>query len=72
VSLLRDVAAELIGMFLADLRLSGAILILVLSVAGLVATFAAEPLIGGAALLLGCHLILIEAAFREARRRARS
>jgi hypothetical protein len=72
VNLLGDVAAELVGMFLADLRLSGAILILVLSVAGLVATFTAEPLIGGVALLLGCHLILIEAALREARRRTRS
>jgi hypothetical protein len=72
MTLLADVAHELVGMFLADLRLSGAILVLVLSVAGLVLAVQAEPLIGGAALLIGCHVILVEAALREARRRRRS
>ena len=71
MTLLRDIANELAGMFLADARLSGAILTLVLS-AAVVATFAAEPLIGGTVLLIGCHVILVEAAFREARRRRRS
>lgn len=72
MTLLRDIANELAGMFLADARLSGAILTLVLSAAGLVATFRAEPLIGGAVLLIGCNVILVEAAFREDRRRRRS
>jgi hypothetical protein len=72
MTLLADVAKELLGMFLADLRLSGAILALVATVAGLLVIAGAEPLIGGAALLLGCHVILVEAALREARRRARS
>ena len=71
MTLLADVVKELVGMFLADLRLSGAILALVVSVAGLVENFRAEPLIGGAALLIGCHVILVEAALREARRRRR-
>ena len=35
MTLLADVAKELFGMFLADLRLSGALLTLVASVAGL-------------------------------------
>jgi hypothetical protein len=69
MTLLAEVAHELVGMFLADLRLSGAILALVAGVAGLLAMFDAEPLIGGAALLIGSHAILIEAAFREARGR---
>jgi len=67
MSLLRDIASELVGMFLADVRLSGAILALVLIVAGLVRAAAAEPLVGGGALLAGNLLILVEAAFREAR-----
>ena len=71
MTLLHDIASELAAMFLADARLSGAIFTLVLSVAGLVATFGTEPLIGGAALLVGCLVILVEAAFREARRRRR-
>jgi hypothetical protein len=69
MTLLAEVASELVGMFLADLWLSGAILALVLGVAGLLIMFDAEPLIGGAALLIGCHAILVGAAFREARRR---
>jgi hypothetical protein len=68
MTLLRDIANELTGMFLADARLSGAILTLVLIVAGLLA-FGVEPLIGGALLLVGCHAVLIEAVVREARRR---
>jgi hypothetical protein len=68
MTLLRDIANELTGMFLADARLSGAILTLVLIVAGLLA-FGVEPLIGGTLLLVGCHAVLVEAAVREARRR---
>lgn len=70
--LLRDIASELVGMFLADARLTGAILVLVAIVAGLVISLGANPLIGGFALLLGCHIILVEAVIREVRRRKRS
>jgi hypothetical protein len=69
MSLLRDIVSELAGMFLADARLAGAILALVLMVAGLILGLRANPLIGGGALLVGCHLILVEAALRELRRR---
>ena len=72
MTLLRDIANELVGMFLADSRLSGAVLALVLIVAGLTNSLGVEPLIGGGVLVAGCPLILVEAAFREARRRRRS
>ncbi len=69
MTLLRDIASELFGMFLADARLSAAIAVLVLIVAGLTRSLAVEPLIAGGVLLVGCLAILVEAAFREARRR---
>ncbi len=67
--LLREIAAGLTGMFMADARLTLAILALVAIVAGLILALGVDPLIGGGALLAGCHLILVEAALREARRR---
>ena len=72
MTLLRDIASELVGMFLADARLTGAILVLVSIVAGLIRSVGVEPLIGGGALLAGSLLILVEAAYREARRQRRS
>ncbi len=71
MTLLRDIAKELLGMFLADARLTGAILALVLLVAGLVSSLGVELLIGGGTLLVGCLAILVEAAVREARHRRR-
>ncbi len=69
IPLLREVGSELIGMFLADARLTLAVLALVALVAALILALGINPLIGGGALLAGCHLILVEAALREARRR---
>ena len=58
--LLRDLAAELVGMFIGDLRLTIGILAIV-AATGLAVDFAGlEPLVGGAVLLLGCPLLLIE------------
>ena len=71
MSLLRDIAHELLGMFLADFRLTVAILALVLLVAGLIFSLGVQPLIGGSVLLAGCLVILVEAAVRETRRRHR-
>jgi hypothetical protein len=71
MTLLRDIVNELVNMFLADARLASAILVLVLIVAGLTISFGVEPLIGGGTLLLGCLVILVEAAVRETRRRGR-
>lgn len=70
MSILRDVAKELLGMFLADARLTTATLLLVVIVAGLVVALRVEPLLGGSVLFLGCIAILVEAAIREARRRS--
>lgn len=71
MTLLRDIANELISMFLADVRLVTAILLLVLIVAGLTLSLGVEPLIAGGTLLVGCLVILVEAAVRETRRRRR-
>ena len=72
MTLLRDIANELVGMFLADAPLTGAILVLVLIVAGLILGVGVEPLIGGGALLVGSLLILVGAALRETRYQRRS
>lgn len=69
--ILGEVLKELLGMFLADARLSLATLFLVAGVAGLIAVFRVEPILGGGILLLGCLAILVEAASREARARYR-
>ncbi len=69
MSLIVDVVKELVSMFLADARLTIATLALVAIVAGLVVAVHIEPLVGGIMLLLGCLVILVEAAAREARRR---
>ena len=69
MNILLEVAKELLGMFLADARLTLATLGLVVAVALLLDLAGAAPLAGGAALLLGCVAILVEAVAREARRR---
>lgn len=71
MNLLRDIVNELVNMFLADARLATAILLLVLVVAGLTLSLGVEPLIAGGTLLIGCLVILVEAAVRETRRRGR-
>jgi hypothetical protein len=68
MSLLREIVAELIGMFLGDLRLSiGVALVVVASVvvarAGVGGTMAA-----GAVLLVGCLGVLVLAVILAARR----
>lgn len=70
MNILRDVARELLGMFLADARLTTATLALVALVVGLVVAMKIEPLLGGGLLFLGCLAILVEAAIREARHRS--
>ena len=58
--LLRDLAAELVGMFIGDLRLTIGILAIVAATGLAVDSAGLEPLVGGAVLLLGCPLLLIE------------
>jgi hypothetical protein len=69
MTLLRDIARTLLGMFLADARLTIAILVLVTLVAGLILILGVDSLVGGSVLLAGCLIILVEAAVRETRRR---
>jgi hypothetical protein len=69
MSILRDVAKELLGMFLADARLTTATLVLVALVSALVLAVKIEPLWGGFLLFLGCLAILVSAASREAKQR---
>jgi len=69
MTILVDVAKELFSMFVADLRLTLATLALIALVGSLAYLFRLDGALCGAALLAGCILILIEATFREARRR---
>ena len=64
-----DVAKELVGMFLADARLTISILVLVAAVAGLVDLLGVNPGIAGGLLLVGTLLILVESVVREAKHR---
>ena len=68
MSILRDVLAELFGMFVADARLTIAILCVVAVTAGLVDLAGTAPLIGGVVLLAGCLAVLIAAVLGAARR----
>jgi hypothetical protein len=70
MSIVGDILQELVGMFLADARLTAAILLLVAIVAGLVA-WRTEPLVAGGILLLGSLAILVASAGREAARTPR-
>jgi hypothetical protein len=72
MNIIVEAAKELLGMFLADARLTAATLVLVAVVAGIVVGLRDRPLLGGCVLLLGCLAILVEAAVREARRRSAS
>jgi len=69
MSLLQDVIKELIGMFVADVGLTCAILILVAVVALLVEGNILDPLIGGCGLLVGCLAIVAAVTLIEAKQR---
>lgn len=71
MTLLRDIANELLGMFLADARLTFAILLLIALVAGLILYFGMNARIGGAILLIGCLVIIVVVVVSEARQRRR-
>jgi|EndMetStandDraft_5_1072996.scaffolds.fasta_scaffold659616_2 hypothetical protein len=71
MTIVSDVINELVGMFIADARLTVAILALVALVAALNKVWPAAPLLGGCVLMLGCVAVLVESVARDARRRAR-
>jgi len=70
MSILKDVLAELLGMFVADARLTVAILCVVALTAGLIDLAGAAPLIAGILLVAGNLAVLITAVLRAARREA--
>jgi hypothetical protein len=70
MTILKELAAELLGMFVAEKRLAMAVLAIV-AVAGSLVDFAGlDPLVGGAILLFGCLTLLVESVCRSARRSA--
>ena len=68
MKLLREVAGEIAAMFAGDAGLSLAILAIVAGSAGAIEWGRLDPLIGGAALLLGCLLALFLSVLRAAAR----
>ena len=59
MNLLKEVAAELVGMFFGDTRLTVAVLAIVAAAGGLVTWTGIDPLVGGAVLALGCPALLL-------------
>jgi hypothetical protein len=72
MTILKDVLAELVAMFLGDARLTAAILVVVALSAMLIDVAGIEPLAAGVVLLAGCLLLLVESVRRSARRKPRS
>ena len=67
MSLILEIAKELFGMFMADAKLSCAILVLVGVLAYLLRSGAIDPTVGGAVLLVGCLVILAAVTAIESR-----
>ena len=67
MSLLKEVAAELIGMFFGDARLTIALLLLIAVAGALIELTGIDPLVGGIVLILGCPALLIANLRRERR-----
>jgi hypothetical protein len=59
MNLLREVAAELVGMFFGDARLTTAVLAIVAASGGLITLTSVDPLVGGGILALGCPALLM-------------
>jgi len=67
MTMLKEVVAELISMFVAERRLTIAVLGVV-TVAGWLANFTdLDPLVAGTMMLLGCLILLIESVWRSAK-----
>lgn len=69
MSILKDVLAELFSMFVADVRLTTAILAIVAIAAALIDAVKMPALVGGVFLLGGCVAVLFLSVKREAMRR---
>ncbi len=67
MSLLKEIGAELIGMFFGDARLTIALLLLIAVAGALIELTGMDPLVGGIVLILGCPALLIANLRRERR-----
>jgi hypothetical protein len=67
MSLLKEVAAELIGMFFGDARMTIALLLLIAVAGTLIELTGIDPLVGGSVLILGCPALLIANLRRDSR-----
>ena len=72
MKIIQEVLAELFSMFWADARMTTAVLALVAIVAVLINFTSINSLWLGGLLLLGSLAIVLEAAYRETRKRARN
>lgn len=69
MTILKDVLAELFGMFVGDARLTAAILAVVAASAAAIELAGAPPLVGGGLLLVGSLAVVIGAVLLTARGR---
>ncbi len=69
MNILKDVLSELFSMFVADVWLTAAILVMVAVAALMIDATELPPLVGGLFLLLGCIAVLFLSVRREAARR---
>ena len=67
MTILKDVLAELFGMFVGDARLTVAVLAVVGVAAALIDIGDLSPLLGGCVLFVGCLVVLMGAVLRAAR-----
>ena len=67
MTLLKEIGAELVAMFLGDARLSLTILCVVASAAALIRLGGVDPLAAGGLLLVGCLVVLVESVRRSPR-----
>jgi hypothetical protein len=67
MSLVKEVAAELIGMFFGDARMTVALLLLIAIAGGLIELTGIDPLVGGIVLIAGCPALLIASLRRDSR-----
>ena len=67
MTVLKEVAAELIGMFVGEKRMTISVLAIVAATGSLVDFIGLDPLVGGAVLLFGCLILLVESVCRSSR-----
>jgi hypothetical protein len=67
MTMLEEFAAELIGMFVGEKRMTISVLAIVAATGSLVDFIGLDPLVGGAVLLFGCLILLVESVCRSSR-----